>query len=297
MSRLPSVSVVVPTRARPRALATCLQALAGQRYPAARFQVLVVDDGGGSPSEADLAPFRGALALELLRRPHSGPAAARNAGAARAEGDLLVFTDDDCRPEPDWLAAFAGRFAVAPGRALGGRTLNALPANPFSTASQLLVSYLYDYYGAERGRALFFTSNNLAVPAEPFRSLGGFDPSYPRAAAEDREFCERWRARGLDLVYVPEAVVHHAHPLTLRGYARQHLDYGRGAAQLHRGRAASGQDRIRVEAPAFYLGLLRCPFGRARRRDAPFLAALLALSQAATAAGFAWETARRTWLP
>jgi glycosyltransferase involved in cell wall biosynthesis len=284
---------VVPTRARPRGLATCLLALAEQRYASGLFHVVVVDDGGDSLVEADLASVRAKLDLEVVRLAHSGPAAARNAGAARARGELLVFTDDDCRPDPGWLAAFAARFEGAPERAFGGRTVNALPSNPYSTASQLLVSYLYDYYDAARGGAAFFTSNNLAVPARLFREMRGFDPSYPRAAAEDRDFCDRWRARGLDLVYAPEAVVHHAHALTLRGYARQHLDYGRGAAQLHRGRAANGRGPLRLEPPGFYLGLLRYPVGRARRRDAPLLAALLALSQVATAAGFTWESARR----
>ena len=51
---------------------------------------------------------------------------------------------------------------------IGGRTVNALPGNPYSTASQLLIDYLYSYYNADSGQARFFTSNNLAVAAERF---------------------------------------------------------------------------------------------------------------------------------
>jgi glycosyltransferase involved in cell wall biosynthesis len=292
MTELPSVSVVVPTRGRPRKLAECIRALAAQTYPRERIEVLVVDDGGGAPSEEELARSGGGLRVALVRQAHAGPAAARNAGAARSAGELLAFTDDDCRPDPGWVAAFAARAAARPGAAFGGRTVNALGGNRFSTASQLLLAYLYEHYGSRPERGFFFASNNLAVPAAAFRALGGFDPAYPRAAAEDRDFCDRWSARGLELAYVPEALVRHAHALTLASYARQHFDYGRGAARFQAGRVARGRGSLRVEPPSFYLRLLGYPVGRARARATPLLAALLALSQAATAAGFAWERAR-----
>jgi glycosyltransferase involved in cell wall biosynthesis len=292
MMEPPSVSVVVPTRGRPRQLAECIRALAAQTYPRQRFEVVVVDDGAGTPSEEELVQSGGDLRVVLVRQAHAGPAAARNAGAARSAGELLAFTDDDCRPDPGWVAAFAARAAGRPNAAFGGRTVNALAGNRFSTASQLLLTYLYEHYGSQPERGLFFASNNLAVPAAAFRALGGFDPANPRAAAEDRDFCDRWSARGLELAYAPEALVRHAHALTLAGYARQHFEYGRGAARFQSGRAARGRGSLRVEPPSFYLRLLGYPFGRSRALETPLLAALLALSQAATAAGFAWERAR-----
>ncbi len=58
--------VVVATHARPRQVTTCLAALAGLDYPRARFEVVVVDDGGPTPSDATVAPYRDRLQLTFL---------------------------------------------------------------------------------------------------------------------------------------------------------------------------------------------------------------------------------------
>ena len=222
-------------------------------------------------------------------------AAARNAGANRARGTFLAFTDDDCMPKVDWLQKLAARFVKTPDDVIGGRTLNALPDNPYSTASQILIDYLYTYYNPTFNRACFLTSNNLAVPAARFRALGGFDTSFPLAAAEDRDFCDRWRHRGYRMIYAPEVLVYHAHTLTLRTFVRQHFRYGRGALHFHHARIQRGQNRIRLEPTRFYVNLLRHRSSQAQHRNALLPAALLFVSQVANAAGFFWERgAKRT---
>jgi GT2 family glycosyltransferase len=292
----PTFSIVIPTYRRPERLAACLAALARLDYPRERFEVIVVDDGSGAPPAALVAAQAGRLTVTLVEAVHAGPAAARNAGAARARGDYLAFTDDDCAPDPGWLRALARAATSAPGQMLGGRTVNALADNLWAAASQVLVEYLYAYYNsgaAGTGEARFFTSNNLALPADDFRALGGFDGRFPLAAGEDRDLCDRWLAAGHRMTYAPAAVVRHAHALTPRRFWRQHLTYGRGAWRFHRGRAERGRGRLRLETIGFYAGLVRFPFGRARGWRAAALAALLIVSQAANAAGFALERARR----
>jgi GT2 family glycosyltransferase len=278
--------VVIPTRNRARQITACLAALAGSRLPHADFEVIVVDDG--SDPALDLVPKLGdrALDLRLLRQPNAGPAKARNAGAALARGDLLVFTDDDCLPSSEWLERLLAAHRADRTAALGGHTANGLAGNPYATASQLLVDYLYLTFNAPAGRCKFFTSNNFAVPAQAFAELGGFHPGFPRAAGEDREFCDRWRAAGRRLVYVPEAVVTHLHDLDLRRFWIQHLNYGRGAYRFHRLRAARRQAPVAIEPLRFYLDLVRFP---AKRHSFPAsirLSMLLALAQVANVVGF-----------
>jgi glycosyltransferase involved in cell wall biosynthesis len=147
MGRQPIFSIVVPTYQRPGQLAACLQSLTYLDYSRADFEVIVVDDGSAMPTDKVVQPFRDQLEVVLLRQANAGPAAARNTGAARARGTFLAFTDDDCTPAPQWLQALAKHFATSPDYAIGGQTHNALPANPYATASQLLISYLYAYYG------------------------------------------------------------------------------------------------------------------------------------------------------
>jgi O-antigen/teichoic acid export membrane protein/GT2 family glycosyltransferase len=285
---LPYFSIVIATCNRPRQLGDCLRSLAELEYPRERFEVIVVDDGGSEPLTGVLEPWRRELDLTLLTQPNGGPGAARNTGAARARGPFLAFTDDDCCPDPGWLNALAEGVTRRPDALLGGQVVNGLPGNPCSAASQLLQTYLYGYYNADPDEASFFTSNNMAVRLEDFRAAGEFDASL-RVASEDREFCHRWRIQGRPLLYVPAAMVHHAHALTLRSFWRQHYNYGRGGCHYHHIRARHAGGRIRLEPPSFYLSLLGYPFRREKGGRALLLAALLAISQAANASGFFME--------
>ena len=151
----PLVSIVIPTRGRPRQLAACLASLVTLEYPRDRLEVLVVNDGGDTTPDS-INAFRPRLDVTLVNQAHTGPAAARNHGVRRANGELVAFTDDDCVVDPRWVRALAGRFEAAPGHAIGGRTLNALPHNLYSTASQILIDYLYAYYNVVAERAVFF---------------------------------------------------------------------------------------------------------------------------------------------
>jgi GT2 family glycosyltransferase len=230
--------------------------------------------------------------VTCLRQDNAGPAAARNVGAAaaRVEGaTLLAFTDDDCRPRPGWIRGLVAAQGEDDSRLVGGRTENALPDNVYAEASQSLCDFLYDYFGAADGQAPFFTSNNLACAADAFAEIGGFDESFPLAAAEDREFGLRWREMVGPLVFAPGAVVDHAHPLTLARFWRQHANYGRGARHLHRVLDRRSDPRPRRERAAFYAGLVAHPL----RRPGPARlarAALMGLSQVAMVAGYLSES-------
>jgi len=293
MTETPRFSIVIPTYNRPAQLAICLQACAGLDYRHDRFEVIVVDDGGSTPLDEIIGRFHGALTLKLLRQENTGPAAARNRGVSEASGEFLAFTDDDCAPAPNWLRALAEQCITSPDCAVGGRTENVLTHNLYSTASQLLISYLFSYYNAVPRAATFFPSNNLAFPAARFRDIGGFDMTYPRAAGEDRELCDRWLHHGHRMVYAVEAVVYHAHDLSLLTYWFQHFHYGQGALCFHQVRANRGQRRIKVEPPMFYLNMLRYPFVSAQGVKALFLTFLLVTAQVANATGFLWERIRK----
>jgi glycosyltransferase involved in cell wall biosynthesis len=285
-------SVVIPTYNRPERLTRCLQSIAQLDYPTACFEVIIVDDGSEVVLDTVVAPFETQLQLSLIRQTNSGPAAARNTGAKHAKGQFLAFTDDDCTPAPDWLKSLEAAFQATPDSLIGGRTLNALPENLYSTASQILIDYLYDYYNQQTGQSNFFASNNFAMPTHRFRAVGGFNTSFPLAAGEDREFCDRWLQYRYPMAYAPQVQIYHAHQLTLRSFWRQHFNYGRGAFCFHQIRAQRIQDQIKIEPIAFYFNLLAYPFRplrQSRSQPAVLLMLLLFLSQVANAAGFLRE--------
>ncbi len=284
----PAFSIVIPTLDRPEALRRCLESIAELEEPLGGFEVVVVDDGGMADLEPVLTAFRDKFALRLLRQPNAGPAAARNAGAAVARGDFLAFTDDDCRPSSGWLRALQARFAADASCAVTGRKSNLLHDNLYSCASQAINDVLYSRFNARNGQAGFVSTSNLAVPASGFRETDGFDAAF--RTSEDREFGDRWRARGLRMVFAPEAVVFHAHPLTLGGLWRQHYEFGRGAFRFHRKRQALGGKGLRPDL-RFYWRLLWHPFEAKSFPASIALFACILWAEAANACGY-W----REWL-
>ena len=285
----PRFSVVVPTYDRRESLERCLAALAAQELGREGFEVVVVDDGGARSPREVVERFRESLDVRLVEQANAGPAAARNAGAAASRGEYLVFTDDDCLPEPQWLIGLAESVTSFPGRAVGGRVDNALSDGIYSTASQLLIEFLYEYYNAAGDEGRFFITSNLAVPAARFRALGGFDVTFPLAAAEDRDLCDRWLEQGNAMVYADGAVVQHAHALGFRSFCRQHLNYGRGAYHLHRARARRGVTALRIEPMRFYSRLVAYPLKREHGARSVALSALLLVSQVVYATGYVLE--------
>jgi GT2 family glycosyltransferase len=280
--------VVVPTYGRPGPLRRCVEALARLDYPADRLEVLVVDDASPEPVGAGDVDFPGTLRVIRVRN-NRGPAAARNRGAGEATGRILLFTDDDCRPDPGWARAFARVLEEEPDALVGGDTLNGLDQNLFAQASQDLISYLYVAFARSRRLQPFFTSNNVAMRRDRFLDVGGFDESFRLSAGEDRDLCERWGADVGPLRFVGDARIRHYHDLTLGRFVRQHFRYGRGAVHLARLRSARGQARPRPEPLSFYARMLAHPTeGRPAGRGVK-LSVLVALSQLCSVAGMAAE--------
>ena len=273
----PAVTVVVPTVGRPRHLERCLASLAASEMQRERFEVVVVDDSGAP--DVGRAAAAAEVAPRVVRSGRSGPSRARNAGAEAARGGYVAFTDDDCEPEPGWLPALERALEANPGAAVGGVVVNGVPSNTPAAASQAVVDSVHAQFNRDHAAPRFFASSNVAFPAGALRSLGGFDERF--RYAEDRELCERWLAAGHRFAHAPGAVVVHMRTMTLREFWRQHYGYGRGASAYARERADTGNrsDRLRI------IGGIA---GSAAAR--PSLAFALALSQLATASGYARES-------
>lgn len=295
---LPSCTVVIPTRDRPRMLADCLESISRSDYPLDLLDVVVVDDGdAGDPRPAAAVDaVRDRLDVSLRATNGRGPSAARNRGASEARGSVLLFTDDDCRVDAQWLRTLSLSIRDTPATAAGGRIVNQLGDNRWSTASQRVIDIVYAYYNADPARATFLASNNLAVHADAFRELGGFDEEF--RWAEDRDFCRRWLAAGRELIYVPAAIVEHAHRLTGQAFVLQQFAYGRGAFHFHRTAARNGDSQA-ARTRGFYADVPRLA-RRVVRQEGTIGAgkgiARAALEiggwQLANAAGFAWEAIR-----
>ncbi len=290
-----SFTIIIPTYNRPQQIKLCLDALTYIEYPADSWNVIVVDDGSPKPLDEIIDPFKHRLNLTLLRKPNAGPASARNLGAQHAVGEFLAFTDDDCRPHAHWLRELSVILEKHPAAMIGGYTINALIDNPYSGASQLIADIVYRHYNPNPQDSIFFTSNNMVMSKETFLEIGGFSTLFDKAAAEDRDFCDRWRFSGRKLVYAPNAIMYHAHHMTLNAYLRQHFNYGRGAYHFHQVRAERGSGSLTTETK-FHLNLanwLIDPITLSRGLSGKFMTfSLLMMWQAANAAGYFVEMGR-----
>jgi len=282
-----AATVIIPSFNRAAQLAKALRALARQRPVPGGFEVIVVDDGGDPPlDERSLAADSGG-ACRVLRTANGGPAAARNLAARHARGRILAFTDDDCEPDPDWLAGLVRRHdsSAAP-LVVGGRTVNRLSSNPFAATSQNLITIGYAHYNRDPERARFFASNNLSIPRREFAQLGGFDERF--RTAEDRDLCDRWLHAGRTMTYAPECVIHHAHAMGLAGFWRQHVAYGRGAYRFHAEHRRRDPDHRIVQWP-YYRTLFASLLPPRGVHATPALAFALGVAQVANLLGFLRE--------
>ena len=222
-------SVIIPTRNRPRSIVDCLDAIGRQDFPAHAYEVVVVDDGSDDCLQLDPRRWVDRFELRVLRQENAGPAAARQRGVAEARGAIVAFTDDDCLPTPGWLATLVATLQSCPESMAGGSTFNGLSADVCAETSQLILEVVYEHFNADPSGAYFFASNNIAMRRSDYLASGGFDGEFGSPAAEDREFCDRWRLQGRPLRWVPSAQVEHRHPQTLWAFTRLHYRYGRGA--------------------------------------------------------------------
>lgn len=220
-------SIIIPTYNRPAALKACLESLLALEYPRELFEVIVVNDGGVELT-AVISPLQPQLTLRLFNLPHGGPAKARNLGAQQARHQIIAFTDDDCRPAPDWLNRLADGLAQLNCEAVGGRAVTPVSHKVAEQAWQHITDFLYDFMQDQQGNALLLLSNNVAYRRQVFEQIGGFNESFPIAAAEDMEISYRLLKHGFRQQFLSTATVAHHHHLTIWGYIKQQFRYGRG---------------------------------------------------------------------
>lgn len=226
------ISIVVPARDERDTIGRCLEALLAQEGLSLPVELIVVDDGSadGTADEVRSLATREGRSIAVIAGPGTGVSAARNAGAAAARGDLLLFTDADCRPVPGWATALV---AAVTRNGVSGAT------GRQRTDQRALVSRLvqaeYDEKHARlagRTRVTFADTASVAYRAEAFRAVGGFDESLRNF--EDTELAFRLAEAGHRLVVVPEAGVHHRHATGLWEYARRKHRIGFWGAVVYR---------------------------------------------------------------
>jgi glycosyltransferase involved in cell wall biosynthesis/GT2 family glycosyltransferase len=266
----PRVSVAICTRDRPQSVWATVRSILGSRYPADRYEVIVVDNASSDDAAVDPsgAGLETEVEIRVVREPAPGLSHARNRGLREARGEVIVFADDDVEVDRDWLATLTAPFARdAEVGATSGLTM------PMALDTQ--VEVWVEDFGARRDdfglrvfdlrnppadRPLFpFTvgdlgaGRNMAFRTDLLRTLGGFDVALgPGTLAHDGDDIEallRVLLSGRRVVHDPTAIVWHAHPREYAELEQRVWGYGMGLTAC--------LTRATLDHPGLLLSMLR----------------------------------------
>lgn len=212
----PFVSVIVPVYNDAAQLAECLRALSRQSYSAAGYEVVVVDNDSQPDLRSLVAGFPG---FRYEHEPRIGSYAARNRGIEASKGEILAFTDADCRPEPDWIAAGVEALRTAPDLgAVGG------PIEMFAENDRVNAFALHDLVWGMPQRVYIQSfglsaTGNLFAWRDCFEKAGPFDASF--RSCGDCEWSLRMTSQGLRIGYAAGARVRHPARHSLASFVRR----------------------------------------------------------------------------
>lgn len=227
LPRQPKVSIVIATYNGARTLEPCLNAVTRLNYP--DYEIIIVDDGSSDSTPEIAARFP---ATRYMCQPNSGLSAARNAGIAAATGEIIAFTDDDCRPDEDWLHYLVGDLLRSDFAAIGGH--NFLPPEDSPVAAAVAASPGGPAHVMLTDReAEHIPGCNMAFYKWALQAIGGFDPVF-RKAGDDVDVCWRLQAEGHKIGFSPAGFVWHYRRATVKAYLKQQAGYGEAEALLAR---------------------------------------------------------------
>ena len=197
----PSITVVIPVFNGMTTLPACLDSLEAQDYPLP-LEVIIVDDGS-SDGSGDYAESRG---IKVIRQENRGPGVARNTGAKEALGEYLVFTDDDCILDGDFISEIV--------RPLFGTDVIGSQGVLYTKQKSIVARFIQHEY-IER-YALQSSADYLDWVAtygacyrkDVFLEMGGFNDTY---SSEDCELSIRLARKGYKMVFAANAKLRHKH--------------------------------------------------------------------------------------
>lgn len=232
---LTRVSVIIPTYNRSAGIRRCVTALLAQELDGVSVEVHIVDDGSTDDTPCALSDLtalsdqrKDRIRVQAHRQSNQGPSAARNRGAEAADTDLLLFTDDDCEPEPDWVMGLVD--AGWDGR-LGGAAGCIVSPDASNWVSRYCRYIHYNEFPKKKdmqlGLLTFVNTANCAYLRRAFLELGGFDPLFSHIGYEDVDFARRMTLLGYRLKYVNQAIVRHYHRETVDAFQEAFRKRGR----------------------------------------------------------------------
>ena len=229
MDHSPRISIIIPTYRAEGTIMKCLTALLHQTAASDSYEIIVVDDGSDDNTCDQVEKIKN---VRLFKQQNAGPSAARNFGVNQAQGEIVLFTDDDCEPVKDWIDRMLDPFQEEEIVGVKGTYLtrqNELVArfvqlefeDKYDRMSKDKYIDFIDTYSAGYRRNILIANN-------------GFDTTFPVASTEDQELSFRLAQQGFKMVFEPQAKVYHLnHPRDIGEYWRKKFNIGYWKVVVH----------------------------------------------------------------
>ena len=217
----PLFSIVIPVFNDWNPLDQCLQSLAQQKNPP-DFEVILVDDGSTETAPESIRSWAHGHSLTVIQQAHTGIPAARNHGIRAANGAVLLFVDADCRLHPDCLAALSSMIAKSPQHDCFQLRLVGNGSSLVGRAEHLRLLTFQNFMLQPDGCIRYLNTAGFAIRRESADiEAGMFNPVALRA--EDTLLLANLMQDGKLPLFVPDAVVEHAIPLSLMQCVRKDI--------------------------------------------------------------------------
>ncbi len=200
-----TLSVVIPTYGRDTVLLDTIAALLEQQ-PMAE-EILVVDQTPqhDAVTQSQLERWSEAGAIRWIRLAEPSITRAMNRGLLEAQGALVLFVDDDIRPEPDFIGHHLAAHREWPGVIVAGRVIQ-----PWQEGQDFSADTEFHFAATRPAWIEEFMEGNFSLSRTSALAIGGFDENFIKVAYRfGAEFSHRWLASGRRIRYVPEACIHH----------------------------------------------------------------------------------------
>jgi glycosyltransferase involved in cell wall biosynthesis len=276
------LTVIIPAYNASSTIQDLLDSFLEQDYK--DFEVVVIDDCSQDDTPRLL---EASSAKTLFLDQNQGPAFCRNTGASMALGDILVFTDSDCRVEKDWLKNISTRFADDKTDAVMGRLL--IDASTFLGDSISSLGFpAGGSIGFDRiwkvdpeGYTHSLSTCNFAIKKNVFDKIGGFDTSFPYPGGEDSLLAYQLVKADFKIKYCPEVITYHGARKSFRDFIK--WQFRRGISSfIFSGKISQQKDFLSLR----FWSTKNIIKDRCRDRKFPLILFLLFVSVSMQSAGF-----------
>lgn len=218
---------MVPVYNAENTIKECIDSILSLNYPKEKLELVFVDNSSTDDTPNLLKEFGRQIKIFYERK--KGPAAARNKGILNSTGEIIAFTDADCKVDKDWLKKIVKPLQDPTIGIVGGKILSKWPCNNIEEFGEKV----HDHDRAiNEFKPPYAITMNWASRRSVLMEVDLFDESFRRC--EDVDLSHKIMQADYRLVYEPEAIIYHGNEKTLSGIFIEGFKHGFWSIKVHK---------------------------------------------------------------